>query len=119
MVKAKIQAVMAASAAMSLAVPALASEWVPTFSIVKVSDLDLTSDQGQRTAQRRLRSAVANACPTYGELNLRVRAKARECRERAFIDGQRKLAGQTHLQKQRLANSTAPSRGEGELGASQ
>lgn len=65
----------------------------PAARIVKVSDLNLTSPQGQQTLARRLRTAVNQVCaPSAGENRLRVsRSKVEECREAAWADAQRQL----------------------------
>lgn len=69
------------------AAPALAeapSSDVQTYvSYVKTADLDLSSERGQRTLDRRVAQAAREVCGTASDVDLVGQNKARECRETA------------------------------------
>ena len=66
-------------AAPALAEPA--SSDVQTYvSYVKTADLDLASESGQRTLDRRLAQAAREVCGTASDVDLVGQNKARECR---------------------------------------
>ena len=69
------------------AAPALAetpSDNVETYvSYVKTSDLDLASERGQRSLDRRVAQAAREVCGTASDIDLVGQNKARECREDA------------------------------------
>jgi UrcA family protein len=70
-------------AAPALAEPA--SGEVQTYvSYVKTADLDLSSQGGQRTLDRRVAQAAREVCGTPSDVDLAGQNKARECREEAI-----------------------------------
>lgn len=77
-------------AAPALAEPA--SGEVQTYvSYVKTADLDLGSQNGQRTLDRRVAQAAREVCGTPSDVDLVGQNKARECREDAIskVSGER------------------------------
>jgi UrcA family protein len=60
------------------------------------SDLDLTSDRGMATLNRRIKAAVETVCPVDSHLNLRAKADEKLCREDAY--------DQANLQIERVRN---------------
>ena len=70
-------------AAPALAEPA-SSEVQTYVSYVKTADLDLSSQGGQRTLDRRVAQAAREVCGTPSDVDLVGQNKARECREDAI-----------------------------------
>jgi UrcA family protein len=60
-------------------------------SYVKTADLDLSSEGGQRTLDRRVAQAAREVCGTPSDADLVGQNKARECREDAIakVTGER------------------------------
>ncbi len=56
---------------------------VPTNVMVYYDDLDLRNDAGVRHLYRRLKRAVATACPIDDARNLAARVHSNDCRKRA------------------------------------
>jgi UrcA family protein len=64
------------------AAPALAQEPVSPInvSLVRTADLDLGSDAGRRTLDRRLTQAVREVCGTASDVDLEGKNDVRQCR---------------------------------------
>lgn len=89
---------------MSAATPAIAEPVEPVTSLVQIGDLDLASEAGQRTLDKRLTQAIIEVCGDPSPADLVGQNKARSCRQdlRARLDVER---------DQRIAAaSTAPIR---------
>ena len=71
------------TAAVIKAVPALAETASPdvAVSVVHTSDLDLTSQAGQRQLDRRLGFAAREVCGTASDFDLEGKNAVRECRD--------------------------------------
>jgi len=69
-------------AAPALAEPA-SGEFQTYVSYVKTADLDLSSEGGQRTLDRRVSQAAREVCGIPSDVDLVGQNKARECREEA------------------------------------
>ena len=63
-----------------LATPAFAEPPSPATSIVRVADLDLASQAGQRSLDRRLSLAIAEVCGTASDADLAGQNEVRRCR---------------------------------------
>ncbi len=73
------------------AVPALAETPATVTSIVRTADLDLASEAGQRTLDKRLSQAIIEVCGEVSPSDLAGQNKVRECRKDAHnrLDAQR------------------------------
>jgi UrcA family protein len=82
---ARYQAILAtAMLASALVTPAVATAAEPAMRTVKVSDLDLTSTQGQLALDRRLRLAIEQVCSPRSSTGLRHSVKEiNACRREA------------------------------------
>ena len=66
---------------LSGASPALAEPAQPVTSFVQVGDLDLASEAGQRTLDKRLTQAIVEVCGDPSPADLVGQNKARSCRQ--------------------------------------
>lgn len=73
--------------------------------IVTAHGIDLNSDEGQQILKARVRRAVNSVCPSVYERDLRLQAKARECRMQATSGANEELA--RLAQRQHLASLSA------------
>ena len=66
-----------------VAIPALAEPQAPVDGriIVRTADLDLSSASGQRSLDRRIASAVVEACGTASDVDLAGSNDVRRCRD--------------------------------------
>ena len=76
---------------LSAAAPAIAEPAEPVTSLVQVGDLDLSSQAGQRTLERRLTQAINEVCGDPSPADLVGQNKARNCRQdlRSRLDAER------------------------------
>ena len=91
----KTSVLSAALAAAFLAAPAYAQPVPDTGTrIVAYADLDLATDAGRRTLDRRIDAAVADACGSAADYDLHGRNRVSACRveTRAAVDRQRAAA---------------------------
>ena len=63
-----------------LATPALAQPPATATSIIRLADLDLASQAGQRALNRRLSIAIAEVCGTASDADLVGQNEVRRCR---------------------------------------
>jgi UrcA family protein len=68
------------TAGMIKAAPVLAAPQIESVSLVRTSDLDLTTEKGRATLQHRLANAAADVCGTASSADLVGSNKIRECR---------------------------------------
>jgi UrcA family protein len=75
----------------SAATPAIAEPVEPVTSLVQIGDLNLTSEAGQRTLDKRLTQAIIEVCGDPSPADLVGQNKARSCRQdlRASLDVER------------------------------
>jgi UrcA family protein len=76
---------------LSAATPALAEPVEAVTSLVQVRDLDLASEAGQRTLDKRLSQAIVEVCGDPSPADLVGQNKTRDCRQdlRARLDVER------------------------------
>jgi UrcA family protein len=76
---------------LTAATPALAEPAAPVTSFVQVGDLDLASQAGQRTLDKRLSQAIVEVCGDPSPADLAGQNKARSCRQdlRVHLDVER------------------------------
>ena len=76
---------------LTAATPALAEPAAPVTSFVQVGDLDLASQAGQRTLDKRLSQAIVEVCGDPSPADLAGQNKARSCRSdaRARLNAER------------------------------
>jgi UrcA family protein len=76
---------------LSAATPAIAEPAEPVTSLVQVGDLDLSSQAGQRTLDKRLTQAIVEVCGDPSPADLVGQNKARDCRQdlRSRLDVER------------------------------
>ena len=65
---------------LSAATPAIAEPVEPVTSLVRIGDLDLGSESGQRTLDKRLTQAIIDVCGDASPADLVGQNKARSCR---------------------------------------
>lgn len=74
-------------------IPPLPAAELPSVR-VRISDLDLTTPQGQRSLQRRVSAAIADVCVPHASVllrNARSRKEVRECTSQARQSVQQQL----------------------------
>lgn len=80
---------------------------------IRIDDLQLETDAGMASIDKRLRRAVRAACPLEDPLQLSLQAQVSECRRKAFAEGLGQISLAKRVKAEKIQLSLADnSRGE-------